>query len=152
VAEEPKANGGRFAPKGVKPVYASAEEETALREVTSRKATLGGRQQIRIRDYPRMTYILSMRTIRNIDLSGPLPSALSQVVSHCLRMSEYAPSQELASLWIAAGIESVVFPSATGAGRDIVIYLANAGNKSVVIHNRDTVLATIQRANRKRDR
>ena len=44
--------GGRFAPVGVRAVYASVEEETALREVTQRKTTLGGERQIDVGEYP----------------------------------------------------------------------------------------------------
>lgn len=51
-------NGGRFVPVGVRAVYASIDEATALREVTNRKSVLGGRIQIDVGEYPRMTYIL----------------------------------------------------------------------------------------------
>jgi RES domain-containing protein len=44
--EGTRLNGGRFAPVGVKTVYASFEEETAAREVNVRKRALGGRSQI----------------------------------------------------------------------------------------------------------
>ena len=54
--EGTRLHGGRFVPVGVRAVYASLEEETALREVTSRKSALGGRSQIGVGEYPRMTY------------------------------------------------------------------------------------------------
>ena len=38
--------GGRFVPVGVRAVYASLEEETALREVTIRKSALGGEARL----------------------------------------------------------------------------------------------------------
>jgi RES domain-containing protein len=38
--EGTRLHGGRFVPVGVRTVYASLEEETALREVTTRKSTL----------------------------------------------------------------------------------------------------------------
>jgi RES domain-containing protein len=143
--EGTRLNGGRFAPVGVKAVYASFEEETATREVNVRKKALGGRSQISVGDYPRMTYILSVTTRRSIDLSAALPRELSGVVVRCLRDPRYSTSQELAAIWIAEGIESVVFPSATGAGRNVVVYLANAGARSVVVRNRDDVLAALRR-------
>jgi RES domain-containing protein len=40
--EGTRLHGGRFVPAGVRAVYASFEEETALREVASRKSALGG--------------------------------------------------------------------------------------------------------------
>lgn len=110
-------NGGRFAPVGVRAVYASLEEETAFREVTSRKSTLGGRSQINVGEYPRMTYILAVTTRRNLNLAATLPPELGSVVRCCLRGRTHADSQELAAIWVADGIESIVFSSATGAGR-----------------------------------
>jgi RES domain-containing protein len=53
--EGTRLNGGRFVPVGVKAVFASLEEETAMREVTTRKSALGGRNQINVGEYPRMT-------------------------------------------------------------------------------------------------
>ena len=53
--EGTRLHGGRFVPVGVRAVYASLEEETALREVTSRKSALGGQSQISVGEYPRMT-------------------------------------------------------------------------------------------------
>ena len=44
--EGTRLNGGRFAPVGVKAVYASFEEETAMREVNVRKKALGGKDKV----------------------------------------------------------------------------------------------------------
>ena len=60
--EGTRLHGGRFVPIGVRAVYASLEEETALREVTTRKNALGGRSLISVGEYPRMTYVLSVAT------------------------------------------------------------------------------------------
>jgi RES domain-containing protein len=143
--EGTRLNGGRFVPVGVRAVYASLEEETALREVTTRKRALGGRNQINVGEYPRMTYVLSVATHRNLDLAAALPSELANVVRRCLLERGYSASQELAQIWIAEGIDSVVFPSATGAGRNIAVYLRNAAAASVVVRNRDEVLAALRR-------
>jgi len=69
-----RLHGGRFVPLGVRAVYASLEEETALREVTSRKNALGGRSQTSVGEYPRMICVLSVATNRNLDLSGGEPN------------------------------------------------------------------------------
>jgi len=45
---------------------ACLEEETAPREVMSRKNALGGRSQTSVGEYPRMTYVLSVATNRNL--------------------------------------------------------------------------------------
>jgi RES domain-containing protein len=50
--EGTKAKGGRFVPKGTRAVYASLDEETATREVTARKARLGGEAQISPKTIP----------------------------------------------------------------------------------------------------
>jgi len=143
--EGTRLNGGRFVPVGVKAVYASLEEETAMREVTARKSALGGRNRINVGEYPRMTYVLSVATDRNLDLAAALPAELANVVQRCLGAQGHSASQELAAIWIAEGIESVVFPSATGIGRNVVVYLANAGTDSVIVRNRDDVLAALRR-------
>ena len=140
-----RLHGGRFVPLGVRAVYASLEEETALREVTSRKSALGGRSQISVGEYPRMTYVLSVATNRNLDLAATLPSELANIVRLCLRRPGYHASQELAAIWISEDIESVVFPSATGVGRNAAVYLANADAGSVVVSNRAEVLAALRR-------
>jgi RES domain-containing protein len=143
--EGTRLNGGRFVPVGVKAVYASLEEETALREVTARKSSLGGRNQISVGEYPRVTYIISVATKRNLDLAATLPPRLAKIVRLCLHGPGYSASQELAAIWVARGIDSVVFPSVTGAGRNVAIYLANAGPGSVVIRNRGEILAALRR-------
>jgi hypothetical protein len=43
-----------------------------------------------------------------------------------------------------------VFPSATSGGRNLVVYLANAGAESVTIRNRDEILAVLRPGYRRR--
>ena len=121
-----------------------------MREVTARKTALSGGKQIDVGEYPRMTYVLSVTTQRNLNLGGKLPRELAGVVAECLRGPLYSASQELATIWIAQGIESVVFPSVTGIGNNTVIYLANASPRSVAVRNRDEVLAALRRPRRAR--
>ena len=92
-----------------------------------------------------MTYVLSVATNRNLDLAATLPSELANVVRFCLRKPGYHDSQELAAIWISEGIDSVVFPSVTGAGRNVAVYLANAAAGGVVVRNRAEVLAALRR-------
>ena len=143
--EGTQSNGGRFVPVGVRAVYASFDEATALREVSTRKYALGGRSQINLGEYPRMTYVLSVATQRNLDLAETLPMELGNVVRQCIRGDGYSDSQGLAAIWIAGSIDSVVFPSAAGIGRNVAIYLANAGSGAVTVRNRDEVLAALRR-------
>jgi RES domain-containing protein len=149
--EGTRLHGGRFVPIGVRAVYASLDEETAMREVIARKNALGGLERIAIEDYPRSTYALSVATRHNLDVSAKLRPELSRVVAECLRHASHAASRELAAIWIAQGIESVVFPSATGAGRNVVVYLDNAGPGSVAVRNRAEILATLRGMRRMQD-
>ena len=48
-------------------VYASLDEETAAREVTARKARLGGKAQIALKDYPRLTYAVAIEAKKCVD-------------------------------------------------------------------------------------
>jgi hypothetical protein len=92
-----------------------ASKRRPLREVTSRQRALGGRSGINVGEYPQMTYVLSVATQRNLDLAATLSSELANLVRLCLRGAGYDVSQQLTEIWISEGIDSVVFPSATGA-------------------------------------
>lgn len=142
--EGTRLHGGRFAPVGIPAVYGSADEETAMREVAARKSALGGRRQIEIGEYPRMTYILSIATTRNLDLTAALNASLMSVIEKCLMPNSHEASQQIASLWIGARIESVIFPSATGFGKNVVVYPGNASPGSVVVLNREEVLSVLR--------
>src|SRR5260370_35158860 len=73
-----------------------------------------------------MSCVLSVATNRNLDLAATLPSELANVVRLCLRGPGYSVSQELAGIWVSEGIDSVVFPSATSAGRNVAADLPTA--------------------------
>jgi hypothetical protein len=88
-----------------------------------------------------------VRTQRNLDLTGPLQSGLQSLFTRALRSDDRKTSQELAAMWMRAGVESVIFPSATGIGRNVVIYLSNAGADSVLVVNRAAVLVALTRPN-----
>ena len=135
--------GGRFVPVGVPAVYASFDEETAVREATARSRRLSGRH-IDFADYPRMTYILRIKTQRNVEFCRPPAPKLAKLLSRALRPGSHSVSQAVAAICIDAGIESVVFPSATGAGRNVVVYLPNTAADSVIVVNRAAVLAALR--------
>ena len=65
------------------------------------------------------------------------------MVRVCLLGPGYDVSQELAAIWISEGIESVVFPSATGSGRNVAVYLVNARADSVPVRHRSEVLPAL---------
>ena len=61
------------------------------------------------------------------------------MVGVCLRGPGRDVSQELAAIGISESIDSVVFPSATGVGRNLVVYLSNAAADSVPVRSRSEV-------------
>jgi hypothetical protein len=91
-----------------------------------------------------MAYVLSVAMPRNLDLASKLPSELADMVGVCLRGPGYDVSQELAAVGISESIDSVVFPSATGVGQNIVVYLSNAAADSVPVRNRSEVLPALR--------
>jgi RES domain-containing protein len=142
--EGPRVYGGRFVPIGIPAVYASVEEDTALREAANRQASLHGQSKTDFRAYPRMTYVLHIKTERSLNLSTALQPELQRLVVECLETDQHFASQQLANIWIAEGIESIIFPSATGFGRNIAVYIANAQPESVSVFNRDEIIAHLR--------
>jgi RES domain-containing protein len=61
--------GGRFVKPGVRAVFGSADELTAVHEVTARRRRLVGRLETRLADYPRITYVIAIRLAIGIDLT-----------------------------------------------------------------------------------
>jgi RES domain-containing protein len=57
--------GGRFASVGTKAVYLSVTDSGASKEVTARKARLGGASQITLSKYPRVVYAVSVKLRRS---------------------------------------------------------------------------------------
>jgi RES domain-containing protein len=143
--EGPRVYGGRFVPIGIPAVYASVEEDTAVREAATRQTSLHGQNKTDFREYPRLTYVLHIKTDRSLNLSSVLPAELQRLVVNCLGPDKHVESQQIAKLWIAEGIPSIIFPSATGVGRNIAVYVANARAESVSIFNRDQVIAHLRR-------
>lgn len=143
--EGPRVYGGRFVPVGIPAVYASVEEDTALREAANRQATLRGQDNTDFRAYPRLTYVLHIKTERSLNLSTVLAPDLQRVVVDCLGPGQHFASQQLANIWIAEGIDSIIFPSATGVGHNVAVYVANAQPESVSVLNRDEIIAHLRR-------
>ena len=142
--EGARSKGGRFAAKGTRAVYASLDEETAAREVTARKTRLGGKAQIALKDYPRLTYVISIQArcvdFRNIGNSAVLKDVLAAVTDP----DDLAPSQEVGAHLMEKGIEAVIFPSVTGRGENITAFLDADPAPKVAIANRDEILKTLK--------
>ncbi len=135
--------GGRFVPIGVSAVFGSVDESTAVQEVRARQLMLKGNSEIDFLEYPRMTYALNIKTDKHLDLSGGLPSDLDSVITACSQPGDHSASQQVADSWISEGIESLMFRSATGHGKNLVVYLSNAPEGSVTVINRDRLLSEL---------
>ena len=141
-----RAYGGRFAPVGTRAVYLSATDSGASKEVTSRKARLGGVGQISIDKYPRVVYAVAVDLKRALDLSAFGSSQAAEAVrTACLDKSDLRPSMELARELIAAGIQGLVFPSVVGGDVNLIVYRANCGRKALSIQNEQEVIDQVRR-------
>ena len=110
-------------PKGTRAVYASLDEETATREATARKARLGGKAQITIKDYPRLTYLVSFEAKRCLDLRNVGDGAvLKETLNTALEIDDLAASQELGDYLRGKGIDAIIFPSVACDGTNVVVF------------------------------
>jgi RES domain-containing protein len=138
--------GGRFVPKGTRAVYASLDEDTATKEVTERKARLGGRAQIDLRAYPRLTYVIGVKTATCADLRSVDPSsALGRALTAALNSSGLEQSQELGKYLIAKGLQALLVPSAVCSGANIIVLLDANPSPKVEISNRENVIKGFQK-------
>jgi RES domain-containing protein len=141
-----RLKGGRFAPKGTKAVYASLDEETATREVTARKTRLGGQAQIALKDYPRLTYVISVEAKKCVDFRNVGNDAvLKDVLAAASDPDDLGPSQEVGAYLVEKGIDAVIFPSVAGGGANIAAFLDAAPPARVAIDNRDEILKALKK-------
>ena len=143
--EGTRLKGGRFAAKGTRAVYASLDEETATREVTARKTRLGGKAQIALADYPRLSYVISIQAKKCVDFRNIGSNAvLKDVLAAASDRDDLALSQEVGAYLVEKGIEAVIFPSVTGSGANIAAFLDADPAPKVAIANRDEILKTLK--------
>jgi RES domain-containing protein len=135
--------GGRFASVGTKAVYLSVTDSGASKEVTARKARLGGSSQITLSKYPRVVYAVSVKLKRVLDLTVvPASPVLKALRKKCLSANDLAASMELAEHLQKAGVQGLVFPSVVAGGDDnLVVYLANCKPGSLKLENEAELIA-----------
>lgn len=143
--EGTRLKGGRFAAKGTRAVYASLDEETATREVTARKARLGGKGQIALKDYPRLTYVISIEVNKCVDFRNIGNDAvLKDVLTATTDADHLGPSQEVGAFLVEKGIQAVIFPSVAGGGANVAAFLDTDPPAKAVIENRMEILEALQ--------
>jgi len=140
-----KEKGGRFAPKGTRAVYGALDEGTAGREAAARKARLGGAGGISLADYPRLIYVIPIKTRRCLDLRNPGADAvLKEILKAVLEPNGHVASQEVGDYLAGKGIDAIIFPSTVCDGANVVVFLDADPPPKVEIENRDKILEAFQ--------
>ncbi|HEY5213357.1 MAG TPA: RES domain-containing protein, partial [Acidobacteriaceae bacterium] len=97
---------------------------------------LGGSAQITLDRYPRIVFGVEVSLDRVLDLSKRgLPKAVASARQRCLAPDDLIPSMELGDLLRARSIQGLVFPSAVGRGRNLIVYLERCPPAALEIHN-----------------
>jgi hypothetical protein len=104
--------------------------------VLARKRRLGGSAQITLEKYPRIVFDVAVSLERVLDLSKRgLPKALASVRLSCLAPADLTPSMELGDLLRMRFIQGLVFPSAVGRGKNLIVYLEHCPAAALEIHH-----------------
>ena len=128
--------GGRFASLGTKAVFLAESDSAASGEVLARKQRLGGNAQISLDKYPRIVFGISVSLERVLDLTGHgLPKKLLPVRQSCLAPDDLTASMELGDLLRARSIQGLVFRSAVGRGKNLIVYMEHCPADALEIHN-----------------
>ena len=140
--------GGRFVRPGVRAVYASADEHTAIREAAARKERLEGRSGIPLADYPRTTYVIAVKLAVQIDLTISDNDA-EAVLPACLDRN-LADSQEAGEFWRAHGVQGILYPSAVPGliGTNLVVFRDVVPEPEIVLVNRERIIDELRRLSR----
>jgi RES domain-containing protein len=141
-----RVHGGRFAAVGIRAVYLSATDSGASKEVTARKARLGGAAQISTDKYPRVVYAVAVNLKRALDLSALGSSQVGEAVRlACLNKADLTASMELSRELEAEGIQGLLFPSVVGGDDNLVVYRANCGRRALKLQNEQQVIDQAKR-------
>ena len=127
--------GGRFASVGTPAVFLAESDSAASEEVLARKRRLSGSAQIALDKYPRIVFGVAVSLQRVLDISKRgLPEKLLPVRQSCLAQDDIAPSMELGDFLRARMIQGLVFPSAVGRGKNLIVFLEHCPTSALEIH------------------
>jgi len=128
--------GGRFASVGTRAAFLAESDSAASREVLARKQRLGGNAQITIDKYPRIIFGVSVSLERVLDFTKRgLPKELWPVRQNCFDPNNLTSSMALGDLLRGRSIQGLVFRSAVGAGKNLIVYLEHCPVDALEIHN-----------------
>jgi len=113
--------------------------------VAARKAGLGGKVQIALKDYPRLTYAVVIEAKKCVDFRNIASNAvLKDGLAAASDLDDLGPSQEVGAYLLDKGIEVV------GGGANIAAFLHGDPPAKVAIGNRKEILEALKNlANRK---
>jgi RES domain-containing protein len=142
--------GGRFASIGTRAVFLAESDSAASDEVLARKRRLGSNAQITLDKYPRIVFGVAVSLERVLDLAKRgLPKALVSVRQSCLAPDDLAPLMELGDLLRARSVEGLVFPSAVGRGKNLIVYLEHCPAAALEVHNAAELMKKMRQIVRK---
>lgn len=108
---------------GTRAVYPAESDGGASEEVFARKQRLGGNAQITLDKYPRIVFGVYVSSERVLDFTTRgLPKQLVQIRQNCIAPDDLSPSMELGDLLRARSFQGLVFHSAVGHGKNLIIH------------------------------
>ena len=141
-----RTHGGRFAAVGTRAVYLSATDSGAGKEVTARKARLGGAAQISTDKYPRVVYAVAVNLKATLDLSALGSSQTANAIKAAvLAKNDLTASMDLARELEGEGIQGLLFPSVVGGDDNLIVYLANCSPKTLALKNEQQIIDQAKR-------
>ena len=129
-------HGGRFARVGTRAVHLADSDRAASNEVLARKKRLGDQAQITLDKYPRIVFGVDVSLQRVVGwLRKPRSTRLQNIREACLLEGELDVSMEVGAQLERLGIEGLLFPSVTGIGRNLIVYLDNCNPSVLKLRN-----------------
>lgn len=128
--------GGRFNPAGeFGALYVSLDPETPFRELR-RQAERAGLQVLDL--LPRTLFAAEARLQKVLDLACNEPPVAYRIADEKLRSEDWRACHEVARRARKAGYEAIRFPSATGMGENMAIFLDRLAPDSYIRILRET--------------
>lgn len=143
--EGSRLHGGRFATPGIRAVYGSFDEPTAVGEAVNRAARLAGHAGISFAGYPRVTYVIAVKLSRHLDLEGQDPDG--QAILSAALDANLTASHEVGQFCREQGVQGIAYPSAVAGlnGRNVVVFRDVMPRPTIDLVNRDQIVRELRR-------
>lgn len=120
-------------------------DAVASNKVTARKRRLGGSARITLDRYPRVTFAVDCKLDRVVNLSPHwVPKGLAEIRETCLD-EDVTASVQMGELLKMRGVQGLIFPSAVGLGKNLIVYLDNCSPTSLQLGNGAELLAVVKK-------